>query len=71
MKRELDSLLKMGLSEEMAKIVVYAKYHKEEDVKDIIIDMKEENNEIKDELKNFISFEEMMRISSTNQLKEN
>jgi len=69
MKREIDSLLKIGLSEEMAKIVVYAKYHKEDEIKDIIIDIKEEHNEIKEELDKFIPFEEMMRISSTNQLK--
>ena len=58
MKTEFNNLVKMGFSEEFSTIILSAKYNKPELSKDIIDDLKQENEIIIEEMKNFISLEE-------------
>ena len=63
MKTELNNLVKMGFTEEMATIIVSAKYNKLEISKEIIDDLKDENTTIQEELNNFIPLEENIKYN--------
>lgn len=75
---ELKQLIKIGVPENMAYLIVSHKYNKKEEVENIIDDIKDEQNEIKNELKNFVQFsknntfiENENKISNLSLIKEN
>jgi len=75
---ELKQLIKIGVPENMAYLIVSHKYNKKEEVENIIDDIKDEQQEIKNELKNFIELsknntfiENENKISNLSLIKEN
>jgi pyruvate-formate lyase-activating enzyme len=75
---ELKQLIKIGVPENMAYLIVSHKYNKKEEVENIIDDIKDEQTEIKNELKNFIELsknntfiENENKISNLSLIKEN
>jgi hypothetical protein len=57
MKQEINNLIKIGISEDMATLIVATKYGNLDLASDIVSSFKEENEAIMEELKNFKPYE--------------
>jgi hypothetical protein len=57
MKQEIKNLIKMGISEDMATLIIATKYGNLDLASDIVSSFKDENEAIMEELKNFKPYE--------------
>jgi len=56
MKTEVNNLIKIGISEDLALMSVCRKYGKEHLVEDILLEKKQEQDLLKEELEKFVPF---------------
>ena len=61
LEREIKSLVKIGLSEDQAKIIIFQKYGYCKESEEIVNKLKEEQNELEEAVEQLYPFEESLK----------
>ena len=69
-EREINALIKLGISENLSKVIVYKKYGFNELSNELIHDAKTENKEIEESLYNFAPFETTLEYQNITTIAE-
>ena len=67
-EREIKSLVKIGLTDDQAKLIIFSKYGYTKESEAIITQLKEEQNELEEALNELTPFEESLNPYDESQL---